>query len=85
MTVIRNKYTGITHPIEDDMIENKVFCESWKQSNCREGIHLFDEVWSLEHHYLHCDVCGMEVHISKVVIPDGKDYVIEDNSKEEKG
>jgi hypothetical protein len=29
-------------------------------------MHLFDEVWSVEDHYLHCDSCGLEVHIEKL-------------------
>ena len=84
MTTIVNKYVGITHPINELLTDNKEFCEAWKITNCKNGIHVFDEVWSLEHHYLHCDVCGMEVHIKEIVVPDGKDDVIgEDNSKEE--
>jgi hypothetical protein len=79
MTTIRNKYIGITHPLEDAeaLLKSKDFIESWKQSNCRYGMHLFDEVWSDESHYLHCDVCGVEVHIKEVVVPDGKDDIIE--------
>ena len=76
MTTIINKYIGITHPINDDMIENKDFCTAWKKTNCANGVHLFDEVWSIEDHCLHCDVCGMEVHISKIVVPDGKDEIL---------
>jgi hypothetical protein len=80
MTTIVNKYIGITHPL-DDMVEVKEFCESWKASNCSQGIHAFDEVHSLEVHCLHCDMCGMEVHISKIVLPDGKDEVVGDNDQ----
>ena len=75
MTVIINKYIGITHPL-GNIVEDKTFCEAWKQANCAQGIHAWDEVWAKEHHYLHCDVCGMEVHINKVVIPDGKNKVV---------
>ena len=82
MTVIINKYIGITHPLNDDLLELKEFCEAWKASNCLKGIHAFDEVHSLENHYLHCDVCEMEVHINKVVIPDGKDDVVGESSPE---
>ena len=78
MTIIINKYVGITHPIQEALTENNEFCEAWKLSNCSQGIHAFDEVWALEHHYLHCDVCGMEVHISKIVIPNGKDEIVGD-------
>lgn len=81
MTTIKNKYIGITHPI-GPVVEDPTFCEAWKQANCKVGIHAFDEVWALEHHYLHCDVCGMEVHISKVVLPDGKDNMVGDIPKD---
>ena len=85
MTMIINKYVGITHPF-GDIVEDDTFCEAWKISNCKHGVHAFDEVWALEHHYLHCDVCGMEVHISKIVLPDGKDETIgEDKDKQEEG
>jgi hypothetical protein len=77
MTTIINKYIGITHPLGDDIIGHKEFSEAWKLANCKTGIHAFDEVWSIDSHYLHCDICGMEVHISKVVVPDGKDEVVE--------
>ena len=76
MTTIVNKYIGITHPLGEDIISNKEISEAWKQSNCKQGIHAWDEVWALEHHYLHCDICGMEVHIKKVVVPDGKEDTI---------
>ncbi len=78
MTTIKNKYIGITHPIariEKDMSdkEHDLILEAWKVSNCPQNHHLFDEVWSLDDHYLYCDACGMEVHINKIVIPDGKE------------
>jgi hypothetical protein len=79
MTTIINKYIGITNPITGDGISEKEYnliLESWKYSNCVNGIHLFDEVWSDNNHYLSCDACGMEVHIEKVVVPDGKEDVI---------
>ncbi len=79
MTTMINKFIGITHPL-GDVLDEDVFCEAWKQANCRYGIHVFDEVHSLEDHYLHCDACNMEVHISKVVIPDGKDEVVGEKS-----
>lgn len=81
MTTIVNKYVGITHPL-DGMEEIPEFIESWKASNCSQGIHAFDEVWALEHHYLHCDVCGMEVHIEKIVVPDGKDEIVGEKKTE---
>lgn len=78
MTTIHKKYIGITHPITDEGLNKKEFetlLQAWKISNCSQGIHLFDEVLS-DDHYLFCDACEMEVHISKIKIPDGKDDVI---------
>jgi hypothetical protein len=45
-------------------------------------MHLFDEVLATNAegepvHYLHCDVCEIEVHIKEIVVPDGKEKVIE--------
>lgn len=77
MTTIINKYIGITHPKLDEGLDEKkydIILQAWKFSNCVQGIHLFDEVWS-EDHYLYCDACGLEVHIEKVVVPDGKDEI----------
>jgi hypothetical protein len=79
MTTIKNKYVGIAHPVTDEGLSEKKFnviLEAWKTANCSQGIHLFDEVHSINGHYLHCDACGMEVYIEKIVIPDGKDQVI---------
>lgn len=73
MTTLRNKYIGITHPIKKDIIKNKTFCVSWKISNCLNGIHAFNEICDVDGHYLLCDVCRIEVHIEKIIIPDGKD------------
>ena len=80
MTTIKNKYIGITHPIDGNMAdakEQEVIFQAWKVANCPQGIHLWDECLSSgddgPDHYLHCDACGMEVHIKKIVIPDGKD------------
>jgi len=80
MTTIKNKYLGITHPLaleEMDKEYNELIMKAWKKTNCPNMIHLFDEVHSLDDHYLSCDACGLEVHIKKIVIPDGKDKNIE--------
>lgn len=77
MTIIKNKYVGITHPIEGKMLDNVDFCVAWKITNCIRGIHVFDEVHSTEQHYLVCDICDLEVHIDHIVVPDEKDEVIE--------
>jgi len=77
VTTIRNKYLGITHPLDDKLLESPEFAESWRQANCKNGVHLFDEVHSLDSHYLHCDVCEIEVHIKEIIVPDGKDDILE--------
>lgn len=79
MTTIINRYVGITHPISDENIDEKdhdLILKAWKIANCPQGIHLWDECWSIESHTLHCDACGMEVYIEKIVIPDGKEKII---------
>lgn len=86
MTTIINRYIGITHPLTNEVLEEEQYnliLKAWKTANCPSGIHLWDEVISDDDHYLHCDACGIEVHINKIVIPDGKDTVI-DNSKGKK-
>jgi len=86
MTTIINKYTGITHPVIGEGLEEKeieLIYNAWKISNCSRGIHLFDEVWSDCDHYLVCDACNIEVHINKIIIPDDKNHII-DNSNAKK-
>lgn len=79
MTTIINHYIGIIHPLPEKLIENEVFCQSWKHTNCSNGVHAFNEVFTEDIHCLHCDICGIDIHISKIVIPDGKDKVIGEN------
>jgi hypothetical protein len=87
MTTIINNYLGITHPIKKEQWgekEQNLLFGAWKITNCIQGVHLWDEVWSVDDHYLHCDACGIEVHIEKIIVPDGKDVII-DNSKQKQG
>ena len=35
----------------------------WKRVFCKRGWHAWDEVWSVERHYLVCDACEREVEI----------------------
>lgn len=67
---IKKKYHGITHRLTDAMLNDRKFCEKLKERVCSSGVHYFDEVLSLEDHYLHCDICGLEVHINKIVVND---------------
>ena len=79
MTTIINKYIGITHPLSGEGLSDEQYSlilEAWKSTNCPNGIHLWDEVLSIEEHVLFCDACEMEVYISKVEIPDGKEDIV---------
>jgi len=55
-----NEYRGITYP---KFLRGKIVHWLWKRFMCGRNRHLFDEVWSLDDHYLYCDACGLEVHI----------------------
>lgn len=60
-------YHGITHYVPIPL------APLWAQTLCRVNMHLFDEViaWSTPQyeHYLHCDACGLVVHIDKIEPP----------------
>ena len=51
-------YRGISYP--------KIFGWFWGKWLCRREYHIFDEVRSDADHYLVCDCCELEVHISKM-------------------
>ncbi len=53
-------YVGITYP---KIFNNKLVHKLWKRFMCRDGKHLFDEVWCPDDHYLYCDACGFVVHV----------------------
>lgn len=55
-------YYGLTHGLPTW----QWFLWLWRKLNCRRRIHLFDEVLSSDDHYLSCDACGLEAHISKI-------------------
>lgn len=63
MSLKNRRYHGLTHT---QLSKRQV--ANWKRNHCPAGRHLFDECLSNEH-YLHCDACGLEVHIAKVVYP----------------
>ena len=50
-------YHGITHHIPMWLLG------LWRRVCCQRGWHAFDEVMTLERHYLYCDACGLVVHI----------------------
>ena len=56
-------YEGITYP---RIFYNRVFRWFWKKYMCPKNKHLLDECWSPPDWYLFCDVCNLEIHISKI-------------------
>ena len=53
-------YMGLTYPA---CFRSKAIHWLWKRLNCRRNMHLWDEVWDIDNHYLVCDACGKEVGI----------------------
>jgi hypothetical protein len=53
-------YIGITYP---HIFRFHWVHWLWKLINCRRGMHLWDEVWSPDNHYLFCDACEKRVGI----------------------
>ena len=54
-----NRYIGYTHLIPC----NKIILLIWKKIFCKRGWHLWDEVSSVDDHYLYCDACETTVNI----------------------
>lgn len=57
---IHEPYRGITY---FKLLECKFIKWLWRLLFCKKQIHLFDEVWSGDRHYLNCDACGLLLHI----------------------
>lgn len=58
-----NVYDGFTYP---SIFYRWPFRWFWKKYMCPQNKHLLDEVWSDSNWYLSCDVCNLEIHISKI-------------------
>jgi len=58
-----NRYVGLTYP---HFLVYKPWRKTvyylWKKFLCLRNIHLFDECLGIDH-ILHCDACGLAVHI----------------------
>jgi hypothetical protein len=50
-------YENYTYP---KFLQNRLAHWLWKKLFCRMGWHLWDEVLSLDYHYLYCDACEKE-------------------------
>jgi hypothetical protein len=57
-------YKGYTYP---KFLQNKLCWYLWKRIFCKRGWHLWDEVSSLDEHYLYCDACECQVEIHTVI------------------
>ena len=61
------KYIGLTYP---KIFSGRIGLWLWRRFMCPKNKHLFDEVWASEDcHYLYCDACGIEVHITGISYP----------------
>lgn len=62
----RSSYAGLTYPsFLEWKIWRKTVIHLWRKFLCTRNIHMLDECESLEH-YLHCDACGLRVHIAYI-------------------
>lgn len=77
--VIKGVYTGLVRysRFHELLVKFKFFRWYWKKFHCKNGFHLFDEVYSpiteqeeVEHgmtgHYINCDVCNLEICVQQV-------------------
>lgn len=55
------EWLGITYPY---LLQNRLCLFIWRKIFCPGGFHLFDEVQSVEHHYLSCDACDYAVNLA---------------------
>jgi hypothetical protein len=56
-------YHGFTYP--KNKRSDKAL-RRWRLKRCQKGQHLWDECLTLDRHTLHCDACGLQVHIGHV-------------------
>lgn len=59
---MREDWLGVTYP---KILQNKFVWRAWKFIFCPMGFHLFDELQSVDDHYLSCDSCDFVVHIAQ--------------------
>jgi len=55
-----NEWRGFTHP---SLLSTPIVRLIWRKLFCKRGWHLWDEVLSLEDHYLSCDACDSTVRL----------------------
>ena len=59
---MKEDWLGVSYPY---VFQNIFVWKLWKNLFCPMGWHLFDEVQSIDEHYLSCDACDAMVHISR--------------------
>jgi len=67
--MLMNKYHGISwwDKDTDEGTESQDIIDYWlEEKYCDSGHHLFDEVVTMDEHYLHCDACGLMVFIDHI-------------------
>ena len=52
-----DNYLGISYLNDGNPELTEEQLENWKNTECPKGNHLWDEVLSIENHYLFCDAC----------------------------
>lgn len=67
MKEFKSKWGNITY---DPALCNPQLLLQWKEEKCPKGWHLFDEMKSASEHALHCDACGLLVHIAYIETQD---------------
>lgn len=60
-----DEYFGISYLADGEDEWTFEQLEDWRLNNCPNGVHLFDEVLSVDSHYLHCDACGYNLPMDK--------------------
>jgi hypothetical protein len=51
-------YLGISYLKDGEPDWSQEQLDAWKDQECIKGNHLWDEVLSVDRHYLYCDACG---------------------------
>lgn len=67
MKEFNSKWGNITY---DSTLDTPQSLLRWKEEECPKGCHLFDEMKSANEHFLHCDACGLVVHIAHIETQD---------------
>jgi hypothetical protein len=53
-----DRYLGISYLSDNEPEWTDEQLQNWLENECPKGEHLWDEVLSVDKHYLFCDACG---------------------------